>query len=211
MVIRFDVWSKYRERYRGIRSDHGTRKPGFRGWPRRFSGGAILTTIAMPNVRRLAHQRFGKEARCWSRYRCRFCRGIGRWPIQNSPNRRRMRRRTRTCSFLSTKVWIVVSRSTDSPSDRYGPPGLANSSISCVPFWDVTVYVISSRLIFQRTARSACDPSPQPQSAEQSPLKGVGTLAGLGFSCRLLLWLLIHVATACTVTLPHPGRLPRSL
>jgi hypothetical protein len=67
------------------------------------------------------------------------------------------------------------------------------------------------QVIFQRTARTTRDRSPQPQSAGRSAVDRAGTLAELVSSRRRPVWLLIHVATACTVTLPHPGRLPKSL
>ena len=67
------------------------------------------------------------------------------------------------------------------------------------------------KVIVQRTASPARDGSAQPQSSRHSAVDGAGTLSDLVSFRRLLLWLLIHVATACMVTLPHPGRLPRSL
>src|SRR5262249_1677095 len=67
------------------------------------------------------------------------------------------------------------------------------------------------QVLFQGSSRSPRDHSSQPQSSGPSLVEGVRTLADLVSLRRWHLWLLIHVATACTVTLPHPGRLPRSL
>ena len=67
------------------------------------------------------------------------------------------------------------------------------------------------KFVIERTASPARDGSAQPQSSRQSAVEEMGAPADLVLSRRLLLWMLIQVATACTVTLPHPGRLPRSL
>jgi hypothetical protein len=68
------------------------------------------------------------------------------------------------------------------------------------------------QVLLQRPLRPpAHDPSqPQPSAADGF----TGAFVPLGF--RIRSWerfqrLLIHAATACTVTFPHPGRLPRSL